>query len=484
MFSSLSFRYKILLSYAVLLIAITTIIYLASSYLVENVVINSMEKQIDDLIYRISEASNDQKLIENLREEKYMVFFRIGIINDKNELLYDTYSKRLVETGREAPKLLQYPDVQEAFKTGLGISKRLSKRLEQEFVYMSKAFDFNGKMYVLRTAFPMSFVSDLTANVKWTLLAFSSTVLFLFSFISWMVINTLTRPIQQIIKTIRPFQEGKTSVIPTITLSQGHSDDEFSRLAVTLNSLSEKIQQQIKMQNKLLDMRRDFIANASHELKTPITIINGFAETMHDNPELPGDTMRMITEKIMRNCLRMTNVVKDLLVLTDLDSSTGLKISECNLKMIVDQCSQNVLDLYKDAHIEINLDSNEDFIIEGESNLLEMAMMNLLENAAKYSTSPAYLTVGLQKMGDWIELSIADRGMGIPEGDLEHIFERFYTVNKARSRKLGGAGLGLSLVYSVIQKHEGQISVQSEVGKGTVFIVKLPIRQSVEKSHV
>lgn len=473
MFRSLSFRYKVLLTYIILLIVITAILSFSAPYLVENVVVNSMEKQMDDLIVRVSDAENDHKLIENLREQKYMVFFRVSIINDQMELLYDTYNKRLVETGREAPKLLRYPDVDEAFKTGLGISRRLSKRLEQEFIYMSKAFDFQGKNYILRTAFPTSFIYDLTANVKWTLVIFSSTVLMLFSLLSWMVVNKLIKPIEEIIKTVRPYQEGKTAEVPLIHVTEGYANDEFSRLAVTLNSLSAKIQSQMKTQNKLLDMRRDFIANASHELKTPITIINGYAEAMHDNPDLPKETLHVITGKIMRNCHRMTNLVKDLLILTDIDSSSELKCSECDLKALVEHCAQNVRDLYKEAVITLNLDASENFIVQGELNLLEMAVMNLLENAAKYSKTSPHIAIALQKNNDWIELSIADNGVGIPEADLEHIFERFYTVNKAHSRKLGGAGLGLSLVHSIIEKHGGQITVQSELGHGTLFKIAL-----------
>ena len=112
--------------------------------------------------------------------------------------------------------------------------------------------------------------------------------------------------------------------------------------------------------------------------------------------------------------------------------------------------------------------------IIGDPHLMELAVMNLIENAAKYSTPPAHIEVTLENQTDWIVLTVADNGIGIPPEDLEHIFERFYTVDKAHSRKMGGSGLGLSIVENVVKKHHGKISVASTLGQGTTFTLKFP----------
>lgn len=591
MLSRLTLRYKILVSYVIIFVMFMLLMYLFASQLVEKIVINSMYVQVEELIARIRKAPNDNALIKSLRDQKYLIFFRVAIINDEKQLIYDSYNKRFVDTGRESPKLLQYPEVDEALRTGLGISERESKTLHRGFVYMAKTFDFHGKIYVLRTAFPTKFVTDLTDDVEVSLLGFSSVILLLFGMTSWFVINRLTSPVQQIVKAIKPYQEGETATLPEIRLKGADPYDEFSKLAQTLNGLGAKIQSQIniltqernekeavleslvegvvavnekmvvdygnytalKLLNttwrdivgqsfykteqhkciklleecqkqqtvlhdtieikhptegtlylditaapkkdlgailvmedksqhyKLLEMRKDFIANASHELKTPITIIHGFAETLHDNPDLERSIFTTIMEKIMRNCRRMTSVIKDLLALTDIENIPESKLLECHLEELIQRCIQMVQDLYPTAMIAIHKEAGAEYNLLGDPYLLEMALMNLLENAAKYSNPPAQITISLSKHENEIELIIADRGIGIPEVDLEHIFERFFTVNKAHSRKLGGSGLGLSIVHTIVEKHFGKISVQSQLGYGTTFTIKLPIDRTLRR---
>lgn len=218
------------------------------------------------------------------------------------------------------------------------------------------------------------------------------------------------------------------------------------------------------------ELGKDFVANASHELRTPITIIKGFAETLSELPEVSEAMFHDFTEKIIRNCQRMDQLVKNLLTLTDLDHSPQLRLQECDLVGLVDSCIYTLLTVYPDIHIQA-LQNKEVISIPADPHLLELALMNLLENGVKYSESPADLTITIEDRLEDVRLSIADKGKGIPPSDLPHIFERFYTVDKAHSRRLGGAGLGLSIVQKAIKKHEGKIEVFSEKGKGTEFIL-------------
>jgi signal transduction histidine kinase len=228
---------------------------------------------------------------------------------------------------------------------------------------------------------------------------------------------------------------------------------------------------------KLLEMRKEFIANASHELKTPITIIRGFAEALHDNPDLPPETTEDVTAKIVKNCQRMTNLIKDLLTLSDIENIPHSRLIECDLHEIIEGCCNTLHEIFPTAQFNIHQQPNIDSYLVADPSLMELAMMNLIENAAKYSKPPAIIDISLETIGDNITVTIADQGIGIPPADLEHIFERFYTVDKAHSQKLGGSGLGLSIVQTIIHKHFGKISVQSEVGKGTTFTIVLPSHQ-------
>lgn len=225
---------------------------------------------------------------------------------------------------------------------------------------------------------------------------------------------------------------------------------------------------------KMLDMGKEFISNASHELRTPVTIIKGFAETLRDIPEISDVMFESIMEKMVRNCERMENLVKNLLRLTDLDQATLANAYECEVIGLIDEWSQNILSLYPEVRIE-QLSASEEMHIFADPDLLELAVTNIMKNAIKYSDGAALIEVRIQEKKGRFYLQITDQGVGIPEDSLDRIFERFYTVDKARCRKLGGAGLGLSIVKLIIEKHEGKIWATSESGKGTTFHLSLPL---------
>ncbi len=214
---------------------------------------------------------------------------------------------------------------------------------------------------------------------------------------------------------------------------------------------------------------KDFVANASHELRTPITIIKGFAETIGDLlPEVPSSMLEDFVEKIVRNCHRMENLVKNLLTLTDLDNLPKARMQDCDVVCLMDNCAHTLLAVHPNTDIEI-LHNQDEVLIPADPDLLELAIMNLLENAVKYSGVDPKISITIQQLDKGVDIVIKDEGKGIPQEDLDSIFKRFYTVNKAHSRKLGGAGLGLSIVKTIISKHDAQISVFSELGKGTSF---------------
>lgn len=228
--------------------------------------------------------------------------------------------------------------------------------------------------------------------------------------------------------------------------------------------------------HKMLEMGKDFVSSSSHELRTPITIIRGFAETLQDTKDLPKEIEEEILEKIVRNCKRMETLIRNLLTLADVENIPLPNYQQCDLGDLLEECKRIVSTVYSSAHIHIKKEV-EYLEIEVDPSLFELAIVNLLTNAAKYSQDPAEITVSFYQNMDEIVLSISDKGIGIPQEDVEHVFERFYTVNKAHSRKLGGAGLGLALVKTIIEKHDGIIQVESVQGVGSTFTMAFPISQ-------
>jgi len=227
-------------------------------------------------------------------------------------------------------------------------------------------------------------------------------------------------------------------------------------------------------QYKIVEMGKDFVANASHELRTPITIIKGFAETLQDMKEMPAETLSSVVDKIVRNCERMECLIKNLLTLADIENLSISPFLKCDMISLIENCIQIVQAVYTDAIITFQKDESI-LMVAADGNLFELAIINLLTNAAKYSKPPAKIHVSILQKEEMAEIVIKDQGIGIPPADIGRIFERFYTVDKAHSRKMGGAGLGLSLVKTIIDKHHGTIKVDSKIGEGTSFTIVVPI---------
>lgn len=225
---------------------------------------------------------------------------------------------------------------------------------------------------------------------------------------------------------------------------------------------------------KILEMGKDFIANASHELRTPITIIRGFAETLQDHPNLSSEMLCEIAEKIVRTSGRLDKLIKSLLMLADIENLCVKKFQMIDLVSLLEQSKHLLLASHPKAHLTFFSDLVR-APVAADPLLLELAIMNLLENAVKYSPVPASIKLSIHVVGTDARIEVRDQGIGIPEGDLPYVFDRFYTVDKARSRKSGGAGLGLSIVKTIVEKHEGKVMAASELGKGSTFTICLPL---------
>ncbi|MFN0065144.1 MAG: ATP-binding protein [Chlamydiales bacterium] len=233
--------------------------------------------------------------------------------------------------------------------------------------------------------------------------------------------------------------------------------------------------------HKVIELGRDFIANASHELKTPITIIRGFAETLHDHPGLSREVNREITGKIVSNCHRMEMLVRNLLTLAAVDEGLPRsRLRNCDLYDLLSQASNTILTVHHTADIQVEEIGEGPFICLLDSDLFLQALLNLFENAAKYSKPPAHIRAKVERKPKEFIVTIADQGQGIPAEDLDRIFERFFAVDKSHSRSLGGSGLGLSIVERIVEKHGGKIEVESTLGKGTTFWVTLPVERETQ----
>lgn len=222
---------------------------------------------------------------------------------------------------------------------------------------------------------------------------------------------------------------------------------------------------------KLENLRREFVANVSHELKTPITSIKGFAETLLDGAKDDAQTLNDFLEIISKESNRIETLVYDLLDLSHVEQQTQLETEPTSLSEIAETTIKNMQNIAENKNITIVNEINRDIIIEANKDKVSQVALNLLSNAISYSKVSEEVIVRVFKEGNKRILEVQDFGIGISEQDQKHIFERFYRVDKARSRDSGGTGLGLSITKHIMEAHHGRINVFSELEKGSTFRV-------------
>lgn len=228
---------------------------------------------------------------------------------------------------------------------------------------------------------------------------------------------------------------------------------------------------------RLERIRQDFVANVSHELKTPITAIRGFAETLDDDVDMPPATRERFVQKIRDQSLRLSSLVSDLLTMARLDSEGGIaRPKSLDLRTVVQSVGAALAPVVEKRRTQVSIDLPATAVtISGDRDALDQMLTNLLSNAVKYTPESGQVWVRLTTEDDSALLEVRDTGVGIEPVHQKRIFERFYRVDKARSRELGGTGLGLAIVKHISLAHGGDVSFESTPGKGSAFRVRLPL---------
>lgn len=238
--------------------------------------------------------------------------------------------------------------------------------------------------------------------------------------------------------------------------------------------------QDITKEHKLDNIRKEFVANVSHELKTPITTIKSYTETLIDN-DIDNEMGKRFLNVIDNECDRMARLVRDLLQLSNLDyKKVAWKREEVSVEELVRNILLKLEFSFKEKNQQMMLHIEEDLpdiVIDKDG--IEQVILNIISNAIKYTDNEGKIEITLRNIDDYLNISIEDNGIGIPLEDQKRIFERFYRVEKGRSRELGGTGLGLAIAKQIIEAHNGSITMESCFGQGTTFNIKIPYEKSV-----
>jgi len=275
-------------------------------------------------------------------------------------------------------------------------------------------------------------------------------------------------------KSLRPVEEITTSTrrITAENLDQTvpvpEVNDEIGRLTTTINEMIRRLHDSFAQV-------KQFSADASHELRTPLTIIRGEIELALRSPKTPEE-YRGVLESTLEEIMRMTAIIDNLLILAKADQgSYRADFAEVNLGQLVDELYEDTEVLAERKNIHITLTANTPITLVGDRLRLRQLFLNLIDNAIKYTPEGGSVTLSVERENGSAMFRVSDTGIGIPTEEIGRIFDRFYRVDKARSRELGGSGLGLSIAKWIAELHRGTISVTSEPQKGSVFTVSLPI---------
>ncbi len=274
---------------------------------------------------------------------------------------------------------------------------------------------------------------------------------------------------------IKPFKE-MTSSINNIT--EGHFDEQVQLTGYTeIEQISDAFNTMMTRLRELEASRQEFVSNVSHELKTPLTSMKVLADSLNMQPDVPVELYQEFMQDIAAEIERESSIIEDLLSLVRMDKTEAeLNLSEVNLNDMMEQILKRLRPIAGKRNIELVFESYRMVTAMCDELKMTRAVTNLVENAIKYNVAGGWVQLTLDADETYAYITVADSGIGISEEFQEKIFERFYRVDKARSRETGGTGLGLSITRQIIQMHNGQIKVVSKEDEGTTFSIRIPLK--------
>jgi len=458
--------------FCLLLVALLAVDYFASQVADASYVQNLVRQLADKA--RMAALSDPTRLTpEQARTFAQAAGSRLTVVRSDGTVLADSEADAgRMENHGNRPELIQ------AFRGEVGWSERQSASLGIRFLYVAVPIPGGA----VRMAMPLSEVDRQVNQVRArillsTALAFLPAIVVAALFARWM-----SERLARIVSHAGELAHGNFQARLPETGSS-----EFAKIAAALNETAANFQRtvdQLQREHETLErverVRKDFVINVSHELRTPLASIQGYTETLLDGAlNDPSHNLRFL--KIIRhNTERLARITEDLLTLSRIEQKRQKFEFEPNL---VNGLLTDALELMKPIagkrNIRLDLELSS---VSCESwcdrEAVSQILSNLLDNAIKYTPGGGRITMGAHPQGQWVELYVRDTGIGIPPEELPRLFERFYRVDKARSRELGGTGLGLSIVKHLVAAHGGSIRVESRLNEGSTFFFSLPVDES------
>ena len=383
---------------------------------------------------------------------------RVLVIDDQYKIVKDTF-------GSDEGKTIIAPDVINCFS---GVSTTY----------------YDAKAQYLDITMPITQTVDDSVQVKGVILVSVSTDIIhetinllkgKANFTCWVIVlfvaalgiflaSRMMHPFRKIVKGLEDVTEGY------------ESDNLHVNTYMETEEISEAFNKMLGRMKILDDSRQEFVSNVSHELKTPLTSMKVLADSLLAQEDVPTELYQEFMSDIAEEIERENKIINDLLALVKMDkTSSDLNIKPENINDLVERILKRLRPIASQQNVEVVFESFRPVTAEVDEVKLTLAISNLVENAIKYNREEGWVQVSLNADHKYFYLKVTDSGMGIPEDSLDHIFERFYRVDKSHSREIGGTGLGLAIARNAVIMHRGAVKVHSEEGVGTTFTVRIPL---------
>lgn len=389
---------------------------------------------------------------------------RILVIDSQYTIIKDTYAtlNGMTSISQETIKAMSGENI-----------RRYNK--EEKMLEMAVPITNEDKSEILGVIFFYSSTSDIQKTcdlIGQSYNGITAALICLCVVLSLLIANLFTKPLKRVATSID-------------RMSEGHFDEEihlrgFSELKV----ISDSFNTMLKKLQKLENSRQEFVSNVSHELKTPITSIKVLADSLNMQEDVPNDVYKEFMQDIVVEIDRENEIINDLLSLVKMDKAVAeLNIATVNVNEMLEMILKRLRPIAAKRNIELVFESFRQVSAECDEVKINLAFTNLVENGIKYNTAGGWVKVSLDADHKYFYVKVADSGIGIPEEYQDQIFERFYRVDKARSRETGGTGLGLAITRNVILMHDGAVKVLSKEDEGSTFVVRIPLKHVPENQN-
>lgn len=411
--------------------------------------LQNYNKQLADAMKYMGKT--DETTLDSYVKTHSLPNLRVTIIDNEGHVTFDNLEKNYNRFTSHANR----PEIIEAKKKGSGSSvERNSKTLKQEFFY--SATYFNDSKITIRSALPYN--NDLAKSLQTDqhFIWFALTTIIILTLVLWRFLSRLGANITKL-KLFASRADHNESLETEDLIA--FPDDELGEIAERIIKIYKRLQSTRQEQDKL---KRQLTQNIAHELKTPVASIQGYLETILDNPHIDEETKKQFLKHSYAQSQRLTSLLQDISTLNRMDDAPEIKENvEVNISQMVEDISKETALQLEKHHMSFIINLPENIIVQGNKSLLYSVFRNLTDNAIAYAGYGTTITLdAVEKNKEW-SFAFYDNGIGVANEHLSRIFERFYRVDKGRSRKLGGTGLGLAIVKNAVMIHGGTIQAKN-----------------------